>query len=179
MLSRILGPQKLRDLAGVIIFSMLSLAMVNKAYIEPQPIDRPELVVGKLAKTEPLIRTIRGQDEVRSIRLIVEGDRRGFLIHPAIYKDYFDADRFAREVPAGTQVELEVRAERLPVIFALRAQGTTYVDKEWVRGHLSGRMMFLRIAALAPVAVTLFCLVSLLRRRSPDERTPSDDRSTI
>ena len=169
MLSRIIGPDRLRDLAGVIIFSMLSLAMVNKAYIEPQPIDRPELVSGKLMKTEPLIRTIKGKDETKSIRLIIEGDERGFLIHPSIYAEYFDADDFASNVPVGTPIELEVRAERLPVIFSMQANGKTYVDKEWVRAHLSGRLMFLRIAALAPVAVTLFCLVSLLRRRPEEE----------
>ena len=171
MLSRILGPDRLRDLAGVIIFSMLSLAMVSKAYIEKQPIDRPERVQGKLAKIEPLIRTIKGQDEIKSIRLIVDGDERGFLVHPSIYAEYFDADGFASNVPLGTPIELEVRAERLPVIFSLQAKGKTYVDKEWVRDHLSGRLMFLRVAAIAPVAVTLFCLVSLLRRRAEEPST--------
>lgn len=166
MLSRLIGPDRLRDLAGVIIFSVLSLAMVNKAYIAPQPIDQPDRVAGNLAKVEPLIRTIKGKDETRSIRLIIEGDTRGYLIHPAIYAEYFDADGFASNVPVGTPIELEVRAERLPVIFSLRANGKTYVDKEWVRAHLSGRLMFLRIAAIAPVAVTLVCLISLLRRRS-------------
>ena len=56
--------------------------MVNKAYIETQPIDRPDRVEGKLTKVEPLIRTIKGKDETKSIRLIIEGDNRGFLIHP-------------------------------------------------------------------------------------------------
>ena len=168
MLSRILGPDRLRDLAGVIIFSMLSLAMVNKAYIETQPIDRPDRVEGKLTKVEPLIRTIKGKNETKSIRLIIDGDKRGFLIHPSIYAEYFDADDFASNVPVGTAIKLEVRAERLPVIFSLKAKDKTYIDKEWVRAHLSGRLMFLRVAALAPVAVTLFCLVSLLRRRSEE-----------
>lgn len=168
MLSRLIGPDRLRDLAGVIIFSVLSLAMVNKAYIAPQPIDRPDRVAGKLAKVEPLIRTIKGKDETKSIRLIIEGDSRGYLIHPTIYAEYFDADDFASDVPIGTPIELEARAERLPVIFSLRAKGKTYVDKEWVRAHLSGRLMFLRVAALAPVTVTLFCLVSLLRRRTEE-----------
>ena len=171
MLSRILGPDRLRDLAGVIIFSMLSLVMVTKGYIQPQPIDRPEVVQGKLTKVEPLIRTIKGKDETKSIRLVVDGDQRGFLIHPTIYAQYFDVDDFSTNVPLGTPIELEVRAERLPVIFSLQAKGTTYIDKEWVRDHLSGRLMFLRAAAIAPVAVTLFCLVSLLRRR-PDDHAP-------
>ena len=30
MLSRVLGPQRLRDLAGVIIFGVLSMTMINK-----------------------------------------------------------------------------------------------------------------------------------------------------
>ena len=171
MLSRVLGPQRLRDLAGVIIFGVLSMTMINKAYLAPQPIDRPERVRGALEEVEPLVRRIKGQDETKSVRLRVRGDDRGFLMHPAIYQNQFDGDAFAKAAPLGTIVELEVRAERLPVIFSLRAGGETFVDKAWVRAHLSGRLMFLRITALAPVAVTAFCLFSLLRRRDEHDAT--------
>ena len=56
-------------------------------------------------------------------------------MHPAIYQNQFDGDAFAKAAPLGTIVELEVRAERLPVIFSLRAGGGTFVDKAWVRAH--------------------------------------------
>ncbi|MDE0883277.1 MAG: hypothetical protein OSB21_11825 [Myxococcota bacterium] len=164
MLSRLLGPKRLRHLAGFIIFSMLSAMMVQKAYLQAAPIDRAELVSGELTKTEPMIRTIKGKDETRTLRLFISGQTRGFLIYPAIFAQSFDRQAFESQVPLGTKLTLQVAAEGLPVIYALRAGKVSYVDKEDTRKHLSGRRTFLRTVALAPCAMTLFSLFMLFRR---------------
>ena len=161
------GTAAAADLAGVIIFGVLSMTMINKAYLAPQPIDRPE-ARGAFEEVEPLVRRIKGRDETKSVRLRVRGDD-GFLMHPAIYQNQFDRDAFAKAAPLGTIVKLEVRAERLPVIFSLRAGGETFVDKAWVRA-LSGRLMFCACCAGACCGHCV-CLFSLLRRRDEHDAT--------
>jgi hypothetical protein len=164
MLSRLLGPKRLRHLAGFIIFSMLSAMMVQKAYLQAAPIDRSQQLSGELTKIEPMIRTIKGQDEIRTLRLFISGETRGFLIYPGVFANNFDREAFERHVPLGTKLNLQVAAEGLPVIYALRAGEVSYVDKEDTRNHLSGRRTLLRAVVLAPCAMTLFSLFMLFRR---------------
>ncbi len=170
MLSRVLGPERLRHLAGVIIFGMLSAAMVHKAFITPAPIDRAESVSGTLETVEPLVRSIKGKDTIKSLRLRIAGDTRGFLIYPGVFAHVFDHDAFVKEVPLGTPIHMQVRPERLPVIYALSTAKKTYISKADTRAHLNGRTTFLRIAAVAPILVTIFCLFQLVRRR-PEEQS--------
>ena len=77
----------------------------------------------------------------------------------------------------SSPVSAQVRAQRLPVIFSLRVADKFYVTKEATRAHLSGRTTFLRIAAVAPVLVTLFSLFQLLRRREEDNGATKTDFS--
>ena len=163
MLSKILGPQRLRHLAGLIIFGMLSAVMIQKAYITPAPIDRAQRVQGELTAVEPLVRTIKGKDQVKSLRLRIKDDDRGFLIFPGVFATAFDRAAFEQEGPIGSQIAMEVRAERLPVIYSLSTSDKVYITKEVTRAHVSGRTTFLRVAAIAPVLVALFSLFQLVR----------------
>ena len=166
-LSTRLGPGRLRHLAGVIIFSMLGLLMVNKAYVQPQAIDRPKIVEGTLEGFELLKRNER----ISTVKISLKESKGRFVIYPKVFAAAFDLETFKLAAQEGAPVRLEVRAQGMPVIYALQIRGEEHLNKEATRAHLAGRLLFLRLAALLPWLVAVLCVFLVFKNDETPEAT--------